>query len=225
MALKKTSVRPCRVLSRSQRETLALIRAGRDAERADSHRLSVDLIPGSFVRLARACTVHEIPMNGERSPYVTSGECILLAALAVLQRPLLAALLDGSPLRRELAACSSVLAADGVRLSLTTMGWALLVEHGWVNERMPVKAARVADRRRAALGAQLPSPEGGLRHKAVSLATGRDTITTAEFRKIGISRQMLSIICADGLFERVRFGEYRLAATLRPPASGCDVTT
>ena len=216
------SLRACRLLTRQQRETLELIRSA-------SLRACVSTagLPGPderpFVKLARTCGHGRIALSLPYCGYVTSGELLVLAALAALQRPALGVYLAEAPVREPFAACAADLAARGVLLPLPAMAWTLLVEQGWASGRMRGRTPSVTDRRRAAMVEPPRSPKcGSLRHRAVAFAVGRSTVTTAEFGDIGISRQTLSLICAEGFLERTGLGRYRLAADIdgRPSPRG-----
>jgi len=209
------SLRACRLLTRSQRETLDLIRNASIKEAGASAATPPEAGQGSFAHLAGACRAGRIVLNVPPCRYVTSGETLVLAALAALQRPALGAHLSEAPFREPLAACAVDLTSRGILLPLPAMAWTLLVEQGWASGRKRGRTPSVTDRRRAALVEPPQSPKcGSLRHRAVAFAVGRSTVTTAEFGDIGISRQTLSLICAEGLLERTGLGRYRLAAAL-----------
>lgn len=216
-------VRACRLLARSQRETLALMRGAMVSGVSAPAPASVSAEERPFADLAHACRAARIALGPPPCRYVTHDEALILAALAALQRPALGACLAEVPLRAPLAACAADLAARGAVLPLAATAWATLVAQGWASARKPGRAPNVAERQRvAASRPPAPPKSGSLRHRAVTFAAGRSTITTAEFDAVGISRQTLSLICAEGLLERIGLGRYRLAAPAQPRSSHRD---
>lgn len=53
-----------------------------------------------------------------------------------------------------------------------------------------------------------------LRERAAELAASRLTVRTKEFEAIGVPRQYMTMMCEEGILERVGFGLYRLAQKL-----------
>lgn len=50
-----------------------------------------------------------------------------------------------------------------------------------------------------------------LRDRAAELAASRLTVRTKDFEAIGVPRQYMTMMCEEGILERVGFGTYRLA--------------
>lgn len=203
-------------LSRSQREMLALLRDPRSIRPGASPMRGVAEASESL----RACCREHRLIPAEAPPIAAAGECLVLAALASLQRPRREVLKVDPCLLEALTATAAAVAAIGIRLPLSPALLALLEQHGWA---APVANLMPPENR--PIRSIAPLRKGTLRERAAWIVGLRGIVTTAEFGRMGISRQYLSMMCLQGLFRRTGFGKYEMAVpdTRFAPKGGDDV--
>lgn len=200
MGIFASPYRSIKLLSRAQAAVLALLRG----DRLVTTRVPLDpLSRRAFPRLARNCVDSGLVFAEAGSSIASEDECLILAALAWTQKRRIGLKIDAG-LVRALRVCTESQAMSGKSLPLTRPMRELLEARDWVDRAEPL--------------ARQPTPRSpvtkprseSLRARAMAYAAGRPVISTAEFGRIGITRQYLSVICADGQLERIAYGRYRL---------------
>lgn len=195
-----------RVLTRSQQGALMVLRK---ASSLAHDTASLPLLDQAAGKLAAHLPALRLTLMAPGSGFAAGDEYLLIAALALGQRPGSYLILEQGFVQ-AVSAFSAALAAAEIHLPLSRPMLRQLTQAGWVNKnvtsaRLATARARARQHREEAALQKL-----SMRERVIALATGRASIAAAELRSIGVSRQYLSQICTSGQLERVGYGRYRL---------------
>ncbi|MCI4654030.1 type IV toxin-antitoxin system AbiEi family antitoxin domain-containing protein [Sphingomonas aquatilis] len=215
--------RSLRSLSVAEAALIRMLRTGADAA-SGSVRIAASepIATGSITQVTAHLNEAGCRLAEPATPFLTGDEQLTLASIALLQRQASQAIRFQNAARRKvLAQLAHQLDDAGVRLPLNQAVVAVLRTQGWLNPDATVGPTAVSERRRKAEARPIKYvTRGTAKWKIVEYLRHHERASAARLEALGITRQYISLLCADGIIDRVAFGYYALGKRVR--ALDCD---
>lgn len=195
-----------------------------DDEREGTDRTFLALLAGplraAFAELAQEARRNRLVLFIPSSAFVSEDELAILSRLILLQRPTRSGSWRlANPFQQALKRCADELAREGRRLPARPALTEAYIDRGGCF-RIEILASPAPA---ASYSAPPPKPKwdgrqepdaGSLKARALAMVRSQETVSTAQFTAIGISRQYLSLLGKWGYVEKAGHGRYRFPSHL-----------
>lgn len=233
MASPRSADRPHRKLSSAltaqERRVVKILRIALlpDDEREGADRTFLALLAGplraAFAELAQEARRNRLVLFIPSSAFVSEDELAILSRLILLQRPTRSGSWRlANPFQQALKRCADELGREGRRLPARPALTEAYIDRGGCF-RIEILASPAPAAPAASYSAPPPKPKwdgrqepeaGSLKARALAMVRSQETVSTAQFTAIGISRQYLSLLGKWGYVEKAGHGRYRFPSHL-----------
>lgn len=218
MPIRLPTRRSLRSLSATEQAIVRLLRAEAGTLKSAVQIGTVCSIPVNCITdLANHLRTSKCCLAALSAPFITSDEQLALASVALLQRQSSKAVKFADAARRgALVRLADALDREGVRLPLSQAALPILQDQGWIDAQTTVGPSGVSERRRKAEARPIAYvPHGTTKWKVVEYLREHPRASSSDLKALGTTRQYISLLCADGIIDRVGFGYYTLGKRVR----------